>query len=271
MVMKEFSLDGKVAIVTGAGRGLGRVIALTMAEAGADIVCAGRTFAPLEATVRDVQGLGRTAQAVLTDVTRADQVEAMVRSALDAFGQIDVLVNNAGFLIAKPVVSLPDLTGGRLPGFGFVNEAITAEEWRSVVDANLLGPFLCCQAVGPHMLERRSGKVVNVTSVAAGRGYPYIASYGASKAALANFTRSLALEWAPYNININAIGPANFPTRMNAPLHQEEGALEQTLSRIPLGRLGDLRHVGLLAVYLACEASSYMTGQSIYIDGGVLV
>ena len=162
----------------------------------------------------------------------------MVRSALDAFGQIDVLVNNAGSLIAKPVVSLPDLTGGRLPGFDFVNEAITAEEWRSVVDANLLGPFLCCQAVGPHMLERRSGKVVNVTSVAAGRGYPYIASYGASKAALANFTRSLALEWAPYNININAIGPANFPTRMNAPLHQEEGALEQTLSRIPLGRPG---------------------------------
>ncbi len=270
MVLREFSLDGKVVIVTGAGRGLGRVIALTMAEAGADIVCAGRTPASLEAIAREVQELGRTAQVVLTDVTRADQVEAMVETALGTFGQIDVLVNNAGLLIAKPIVPLPDLNSGRLSGFGSVNEAITEEEWRSVVDTNLLGPFLCRQAVGPHMLERRSGKVVNVISVAAGKGYPSIVSYGATKAALANFTRSLALEWAPYNININAIGPANFPTRMNAPIHQEGGALEQTLSGIPLGRLGDLRHVGLLAVYLACEASSYMTGQSIYLDGGVL-
>ena len=270
MVLKEFSLVGKVVIVTGAGRGLGRVIALTMAEAGADMVCAGKTSASLEATAREVQELGRAALAIPTDVTKADQVDAMVQTTLDTFGHIDVLVNNAGLLIAKPVVPLPDVASGRLPRFGSINEAITEEEWRSVVDANLLGPFLCCQAVGPHMLERRSGKVINVISVAAGKGYPYIVSYGASKAALANFTRSLALEWAPYNININAIGPANFPTSMNAPLHHEGTALEQTLSRIPLGRLGDLRHMGLLAVYLACEASSYMTGQSIYLDGGVL-
>ena len=270
MVLKEFSLDGKVVIVTGAGRGLGRVIALTMAEAGPTSYARERRRRLLKRLPGRFRSWAARHRPFSQMSPRADQVEVMVQTALDTFGQIDVLVNNAGSLIAKPVVPLPDLTSGRLSRFGSVNEAVTEEEWRSVVDANLLGPFLCCQAVGPHMLERRSGKVVNVTSVAAGKGYPYIVSYGASKAALANFTRSLALEWAPYNININAIGPANSPTRMNAPLHQEGRVLEQTLSRIPLGRLGDLRHVGLLAVYLACEACSYMTGQSIYLDGGVL-
>ena len=267
-MFKEFSLEGNVAIVTGAGTGLGRAIAFAMAEAGADLVCVGRTVPSIEETAKSIRELGRRALSISADVTKADQVEAMVQAALHEFGQLNVLVNNAGALIAKPLVSLP--TQGPLGAFGAVNSSTTENEWRSVVDANLTGPFLCCRAVGPHMLEQRSGKIINISSLAAAKGIPNILSYTSSKAALVNLTRSLAREWAPYNINVNAIGPSNFPTSMNAPLRADEQALQNTLSRIPLGRFGDLRHLGLLAVYLASEASSYMTGQCIYLDGGSL-
>ena len=267
-MFKEFSLEGKVSIVTGAGTGLGRAIALAMSEAGADLVCVGRTATSIEETAKSIRDLGGRALPIPTDVTKADQVEAMVQTTLKEFGRVDVLVNNAGALIRKPLTPLPEPVN--LNAYGATNEETTKEEWHTILDTNLTGPFLCCRAVGPHMLERRSGKIINISSVAAAKGSAYFIIYAASKAGLDNFTRSLAREWAPYNINVNAIGPGSFPTPMNTSELANEQILDRVLSQVPFQRLGELRELGLLAVYLASEVSNYMTGQSIYLDGGAL-
>ena len=268
-MLPEMDLEGRTAIVTGAGRGIGREIALVLAEAGADIVAAARTKAEIDATAADVRALGRQAIAIPTDVSKSSQVDSLVERALDRFDSIEILVNNAGQLLRLPVVPLPDdvLEPPRVTRK--TDSRTTDEEWRSVMEANLDGVFYCCRAIAPHMIERRYGKIINIGSNNATQAFPLVTAYNASKAAVNMLTRVLALEWAPYNILVNAIGPGDYNTRMTEPTWTDPEGRKRHLDGIPLGREGTLRELGVLAAYLASPASDYMTGQVIYMDGGL--
>ena len=268
MLLREYSLEGKLAIVTGAGRGIGKAISLVFAEAGADIVAVARNVEQIEETVAEVRRLGSRAIAIPADVTKADQVERMVEKTISEFGKIDILVNNAGMIHLKQLVPIPDV---KLSGWERVRDLDTAmseEEWHRTMNTNLSSVFLCSRAVGPYMIKQRKGKVINISSRNAISGDPYRLHYNTSKAAVNMFTRCLAVEWAPFNINVNAIGPGAFQTTLSAELFKNEEIREQTLSPIPLKRAGELRELGLLALYLASDASNYMTGQIFYLDGG---
>ena len=249
-----FRLDGKVALVTGGGRGIGKTIAEALAGAGARIVITGRRaewLTPAEAELRE-QGFDCTA--VIADVTQPDDADRVTQVTLDAYGTIDILVNNAGQTWGQPTEDLP------------------LEKWRQVVETNLTGAFIMSQRAGRHMLERgQGGRIINIASIAgivAGEagGMPTIA-YNASKAALISFTRSLAMEWGRRGILVNAIAPGWFPTRMAA--KTIETYQERILSRSALGRIGDLNELRGAAVFLASPASSYITGQTLVVDGGL--
>ena len=271
MINEEYRVDGKVAIVTGAGRGIGKAIALTLAEAGADITVVARTKEQIEQTAEDIRKLGRKALAVPADVTQEDQVKKVVEQTISRFGKIDILVNNAGIAVSKPVVLVP---GVKVVGFsGKVSEQdeqTTLQEWRQVIDTNLTGAFIFAQAVGPYMMKQRKGKVINTSSTAADEGLPRISAYSASKAGLTTFTRCLASEWGPFNINVNAIAPGVIRTDMVAHHLENPKSKEAILERIPLGRVAEPRDVALLVLFLASEASDYLTGQILTIDGGAM-
>ena len=268
-MLPEMDLEGRTAIVTGAGRGIGREIALVLAESGADIVVAARTEAEIEATASDVRALGRQAIAIPTDVSTSSQVDSLIERALDHFDSVEILVNNAGQLLRLPVVTLPDgvLEPPRVTRK--TDSRTTDEEWRGVMGANLDGVFYCCRAIAPHMIERRYGKIINISSNNATQAFPLVAAYNASKAAVNMLTRVLALEWAPYNILVNAIGPGDYNTQMTEPTWTDPEGRQRHLDGIPLHREGTLRELGVLAAYLASPASDYMTGQVIYMDGGL--
>jgi len=270
MIPKEYNLEGKVAIVTGGGRGIGKAISLVLAEAGADLVVAARTVEQIEGTAKEIRELGQRALAVSTDVTKADEVERMVKKTISEFGKIDILVNDAGTGYAKQLVPLPGIKLSGWEGVRDPNTPISEDEWHLIMNTNLTSIFLCSRAVGSYMIEQRRGKVINISSVNAEMGLPYSISYNTSKAAVNMFTRCLALEWAPFNINVNAIGPGDFPTPLTARAHNDPQLREQMLRCIPMGRVGDVRDLGLLALYLASDASNYMTGQTLYLDGGEL-
>lgn len=274
MIPKEFALDGRVAIVTGASQGIGKAIAVTLAEAGADIVAVARGSSPdsiiaLNNMPADVQRFGRKCLIVRANVTNAEQVDNIVEEAISQFGKVDILVNNVGTAIAKPLIPLRDFRprgAESIPGFDLPT---SDEEWHDLMDTNVTSAFIFCRSVGAHMISRRSGKIINISSIEGARGAPYHILYTTSKAALNMFTRSLALEWARYNINVNAIGPGFFKTPMTAPDHEDPQRREMLIKSIPMRRIPDLREIGLLAVYLASDASNYMTGQVLYVDGGI--
>ena len=269
MALPEFNLEGRVAIVTGASRGIGKAIALTLAEAGADIVAAARTAKDIEQTASEVRDLGRRALAIPTNVQKDKDVQAMVQRTMAEFQKIDILVNNAGVAIVKPLVPIPGFAPNA-PWLGpefFV--PTSEEEWRYVLDSNLTSAFLCTRARVPHMLSQRLGRIINIASVEGLRGVQFHSLYSTSKAAMIGLTRSLALEWARSNITVNAIAPGAFHTDMMAPEFETKVLRERLLKSIPMRRGGDLRELGLLAVYLASDASAYVTGQTIVIDGGV--
>ena len=262
-MLKEYSLEGNVAIVTGAGRGIGKGIALTLAEAGADIVVVSRTEREINEVAEEIHRMVRRCLSLPTDITQEEEVQRMVERAISEFGKVDILVNNAAAVTTvKPLVPLPHL-GNSFP------DVMGEEEWRSGFNVDLVGAFLCTRAVGPHMIKRQSGKIINITSSHAIAGFDYNAAYCASKAAKMRFTQTLAKEWARYNINVNAIGPGLTHTSMTDQyIFKKEKVREKHLSKIPLRRAGTPRDIGLLAVYLASDASNWMTGQSLYIDGG---
>jgi 2-deoxy-D-gluconate 3-dehydrogenase len=269
-MLEEYSLNGKVAIVTGAGRGIGKAIALTLAEAGADITVAARTVEQIERTAEEIRRLGRRALAVPTDVTKRDQVANVVKQTVSQFGKIDILVNNAGVPILKPISFVP---GMKLEGWQTADSwdtPLTEEEWHLVLNTNLTSAFLFAQAVGPHMLKQKKGKIINTSSNSADLAPPYFSAYCVSKAGLSMFTRCLATEWAPYNICVNAVGPGSVLTELSAPVLNNPERREFILKAIPRGRMGETREVALLVVYLASEASNWVTGQTFYIDGGQL-
>ena len=247
--MSWFDLTGKVALVTGASKGLGRTMAHALARAGADVAIASRTQRDLDDAAAEIQAAGRRVLPVAADVAEEASIERLVRRVLDHFGQIDVLVNNAG-----------------IEGQGAVTE-MDADYWDRIMRVNLRGPMLCCKHVGPHMIERRSGKVINVASVLATRVARYMSPYSASKGGLVQLTRTLALEWIRHNVQVNAIAPGYFLTPMNEEFFQTELG-EKLISSLPVRRLGEPRELEGAVVFLASEATSYVTGTVLYVDGG---
>ena len=247
-----FSLEGKVALVTGGGRGLGRGMALALAAAGADVAVAARTREQLEATAAEIERLGRRALYVVADVRDPGSVSAMVRAVVAELGGLDVLVNAAG-------------VNRRIPSL-----EVTPEAWDEIVDTNLKGIFFASQAAARAMRERGGGKIINIASLASEIGLPRRAPYTAAKAGVLGLTRALAVEWAPYNIQVNAIGPGYFRTEMTEPLFQDREWLKGLLARIPSGRAGVPQDLAGAVVFLASRASDYITGQIVYVDGGFL-
>ncbi len=261
MLPKEYDVEGKVVFITGAGRGIGKGIAQVLAEAGADIALNALTDRYVVNTAREIaEASGRRVLPILADVTRSAEVQRAVDTVMKEFGRIDVLVNNLGDAIQKPLVTLPGKKG----------EPATDEEIKKIVDLNVMAAILCTRAIGPQMLERRSGKIINISSFTAGKGGKEVVLYSLAKAAVVGFTRTQALEWAPYNIQINSIAPGLFPEPLNITNEETAKRMTEYISKItPLGRAGRLREVGLLALYLASAASDYMTGQTLYLDGGL--
>ncbi len=248
MILDKFSLTGQVAVITGATRGIGRGIALAFAGAGADIVCADRRVADMQATVQDLEKTGRQALAVECDVTESDQVAEMVKAAVDRFGRIDVLVNNAGRAPLRELMTM------------------SVQDWEADFRANLTSVFVCSQAVARIMLQQGAGSIVNISSGESLIPSIGMAPYGAAKAGVNSLTRTLAWELAPY-VRVNAILPGPVATPMSAAWLA--GVKDQLVERIPRRRIGTPEDIALAAVYLASPAADWVTGRLFEIDGGV--
>ena len=251
-IFEQMSLEGKVAVVTGSGRGLGKAMAIALAQAGADLVVISRTSAEIEETARHIEDRERKALAFRADVTIPDEVDEVVKQTMDLFGRIDILVNNAGGAIVKSL------------------QEMTMEEWRSTLDTNLTSLFLFCKAVGPHMIAQGRGKIINISSIDGAGGQAGLVAYCASKGGVIQFTKALAVEWAKYNIQVNGIGPGAFYTKPMAVVLDDGKLGPLRRKKIPLGREGRPEELGPLVVYLASSASDFMTGETIFIDGGEL-
>jgi NAD(P)-dependent dehydrogenase (short-subunit alcohol dehydrogenase family) len=249
--MDRFRLDGKVALVTGGARGLGKTMATALAQAGADIALSGRSQDACRQAAAEIAGAtGRKVGAFSADVTKIADVEQLATDIDGEFGRVDILVNNAGINIRGPI------------------EALTEADWDAVVDTNLKGPFLCARAFGPRMVRRGWGRVVNLGSVLGVIGLPGRAPYASSKAGIINLTRVLALEWAGTGVTANALCPGAFGTEMNRSLLEDPVKYKEFVAQIPMGRWGEVEELTGAVVFLASDASSYVTGTSIFVDGG---
>ncbi len=250
-VLDNFRLDGKIALVTGGARGLGRTMATALAQVGADIAISGRSIEPcLEAAQEIAAATGRRARGFAADVTKLADVERLAGEIEAELGPVDILVNNAGINIRGPIQQLSEA------------------DWDAVIDTNLKGPFLCARAFGPRMVTRGWGRVVNLGSVLGVIGLPGRAPYASSKAGIINLTRVLALEWAGTGVTANAICPGAFATEMNRSLLEDPVKYKEFVAQIPMGRWGELDELTGVVVFLASGASSYVTGSSIFVDGG---
>jgi len=253
-VFDKFRLDGKRALITGGSRGLGRAMGQALAEAGADLVLVGREAENLKVAAQELSALGRRVDFLAADMSTPREAEQACRQILTAFGPIHILINNVG----GRRISIP-------------TEQMPTEEWLRILDLNLTSAFVCSKLIGAEMVQRRSGRIINVASIAGmivNRGI-YGRSYETSKAALVAFTKTLAVDWAPFNVTVNAIAPGGFLTDPNRRWFREMPELKTTFeSMVPMGRLGETDEIGPLALYLASDASSYMTGATVVIDGG---
>lgn len=225
-------------------------MAVALAAAGADVAVAARSRADLEDTAREVRGQGRCALVVPTDVARYAEVESLAQATVRELGGLDVFVNNSGVARVVPLAEA------------------TPEDWSSILQVNLTGVFNGCRAAAPHMIARRSGKVINLASVLGAVGLPGYSLYAASKGGVIAFTRALGVEWARHNIQVNAIAPGWFVTEMNAAAFADPKVRERLTRDIPARRTGRLEEIGPLVVYLASPASDFMTGQTLFLDGG---
>ncbi|MFQ5603023.1 MAG: 2-dehydro-3-deoxy-D-gluconate 5-dehydrogenase KduD [bacterium] len=249
-ILEQFRLDGKVAVVTGASRGLGQGMAIGLAEAGADIVALSTDAQNLEQTKQTIARLGRRVLPLTCDVSDFTQIENAVDKSMSELGKIDILVNNAGTIRRAPAHEYSD------------------EDWQAVLDTNLNGLFHFCREVGKIMIDQKCGKIINVASLLSFSGGITVPAYAASKGGVAQLTKALANEWAKHNVQVNAIAPGYFETDNTATLRQDEVRNREITARIPTGRWGKPADLKGAAVFLASEASNYVNGHILLVDGG---
>lgn len=251
--MTRFDLSGKTAIVTGAGRGIGKALAFGFAEAGAQVAVVARTETDLHEIVETIEANGGKAHAIAADLTEAEAADKVVSQTVEALGGLHILVNNAGMNLRKKA------------------HEVTEEDWDRVVDLNLKATFFMSQAAGKIMCEQRYGRIVNIASVAGQVAMRTGVAYGSSKAGVIQMTRVLALEWSKFGVNINAIAPWYFRTPLTEALLSDEAYLQEILQRTPSGRIGDVEDLVGPAIFLSSDAAAYITGQTIAVDGGMSV
>ncbi|MGA3173546.1 MAG: glucose 1-dehydrogenase [Syntrophorhabdales bacterium] len=246
-----FSLSGKVGIVTGAGRGIGRVLALALADAGCHVVIADVLVREGEEAAGEIRKKGKDSIFIKVDLPRKAEIEAMASETVKRFGKIDILVNNAGINIFSPA------------------EDFSLDDWNKVVNVNLTGTFFCAQAVGKIMIGQNKGKIVNVASIGGMTGtYRKAVAYDSTKAGIINFTRSLAVEWGRYNINVNAIAPGMIETDLTRGRLEDKEFHDYFIKRVPLGKIGQAYDLAGPVIFLCSEASDWLTGQTMVLDGG---
>ncbi len=251
--MPMFDLTGKKAFVSGASRGLGRQFALALARAGADVAITSRTLASLESTKEEVRTIGRECFDVEMDVLEEQSLHQAASSAENHFGQIDILINNAGCNIRKPALE------------------VTWQDWQTIVDTNLRGAFFLAQALAGGMISKGYGRIVNIGSVTCVAGYAGLAPYGASRGGIRQMTMSLSHDWGPHGITVNCLAPGWFKTEQNASLYEDKDWVEYVEERIPLARVGRPGDLDGTCIFLSSDASAYITGQTILVDGGISV
>lgn len=249
MILDNFKLEGKVALVTGASTGLGAAIAIALADAGADVACHGNTHSP-DATSEAIKRLGRKALAITGDLSDRLTPQTLIEQTIDHFGRLDILVNNAGTIRRTPATEYSE------------------EDWATVIEVNLSSVFRMSQLAGRHMIARGGGKILNIASLLSFQGGITVPAYAASKGGVAQLTKALANEWAAKNINVNAIAPGYMRTDNTRALQQDETRNRQILERIPAGRWGEPSDLGGAAVFLCSAASDYINGHVLLVDGG---
>ena len=253
MIQKLFSLEGKKALVIGASKGLGEAMTLALASAGAAVALASRSVELIETISSDINNRGGNAIAVKADISKEEEIERMTTKVIDSFGEINILINNAG--VYKPGKAIE----------------LSTEDWDTTINVNLRGLFLCCRSVGKYMVKQKSGKIINIASVLGKRAAQTSSAYSASKAGIIQLTKSLALELGPHNINVNTIAPGWFETEMVEDELGDPRTRKFFLSKTPLGRFGAPEELGGTAVYLASKASDFMTGETVFVDGGISI
>jgi NAD(P)-dependent dehydrogenase (short-subunit alcohol dehydrogenase family) len=252
MGYSKLDLDGKTAVVIGGTSGIGRAIAHGLAEAGADVVCTSRRIEQVDAAAVEIESKGRRTIRVASDVSDKASIENLLNECIAAFGKVDILVNSAGRTKREPSLDVEE------------------ETWNAILETNLTGTLLTCQAFGRHMIERSYGRIINIASLSTFVSLFEVAAYSASKAAVASLTKSLAIEWAKHGVNVNAIAPGVFRTALNEKLLDETERGKEFLMRTPMGRFGAVEELAGAAVFLASDAASYVTGEVLVVDGGFL-
>jgi NAD(P)-dependent dehydrogenase (short-subunit alcohol dehydrogenase family) len=252
MIPNLLSLEGKVAVITGGTSGIGRALSLGLAQAGADVIGTARRQQQVDETAAEIEALGRKTLRIASDVSDRASLEKLLADTLEKFSKVDILINCAGKIKRTPTLTMPE------------------EEWTSILDTNLTGTLRACQVFGRPMLERGYGRIVNIASLNSFVALNEVAAYAASKAGVASLTRSLAVEWSRKGVTVNAIAPGVFRTDLNAQLLDSTPRGQELLMRTPMGRFGRTEELIGAAVYLASDAASFVTGQTIVVDGGFL-